>query len=252
MKYGNNYDSEFFQRLNNTSTSSADIVLEVFAKYYKGEIHSAVDIGCGTGAWLSACRKRFDKNMHVKGYDGEYVSKEQLVINESEFTACDLSNNIEIEGRYDIAISLEVAEHIEEKALGGGEGFVKRLVNASDLVLFSAAVPYQGGTDHVNEQYLSYWVDLFRKYNYELYDVIRPDIWNNELVSVWYRQNAVVFVKSGSDSEGNLRNNPNHIIDVIHPEIYCNRALELNEKLGWVYRRIRKFQECFSHSQKKG
>ena len=111
------------------------------AEYVFGLIRpaSVVDIGCGTGAWLGlfkAC------GAQVHGYDGDYVNRDMLVIEQEEFTPYDLSEKIPVDRRYDMAMSLEVAEHLDA---GCADRFVADLTQFSDVVLFSAAIPGQGG-----------------------------------------------------------------------------------------------------------
>jgi hypothetical protein len=133
-------------------------------------------------------------------------------------------------GRFDLAVCLEVAEHLPASS---AEAFVKFLTGLAPVVLFSAAIPGQGGTNHINEQFLSYWVKLFSQSGYHPLDVIRPIIWNDERVPFWYRQNIILFandsdetwsgllkkVTMGSDIEfmERLFSSP---IDAIHPELY--------------------------------
>ena len=90
-----------------------------------------------------------------------------------------------------LAQSFEVAEHLDQQyALN----FVKLLTSCADIVLFSAAIPYQGGVCHINEREPGYWAELFRQCGYECFDCLRPRIWSEESVLWWYRQNLLVFV----------------------------------------------------------
>ena len=63
----------------------------------------------------------------------------------------------------------------------------------SDVVLFSAAIPGQGGTHHLNERWPSYWANLFGSAGYDVLDVVRANIWDDARVEWWYRQNLLVF-----------------------------------------------------------
>jgi hypothetical protein len=73
---------------------------------------------------------------------------------------------------------------------------VENLCGISDLVFFSAAIPGQGGTHHVNERWLSYWEDLFAARGYRVFDALRNTNWHDQRVEWWYRQNAVLVVRS--------------------------------------------------------
>lgn len=118
---------------------------------------SAVDVGCGVGTFL----KVFAENgvAHIAGLDsGQYVEQSQMVIPHEAFIDCDLNSPPELEQRFDVCLSLEVAEHIRPENAGA---FVEFLCSLSDCVCFSAAIPGQGGKFHVNEQWQSYWLGLF-------------------------------------------------------------------------------------------
>jgi hypothetical protein len=87
-------------------------------------------------------------------------------------------------------------------------------------VLFSAAIPGQGGRDHVNEQWQTCWTLIFSQYNYTVCDVVRPKIWKNRRIAYWYRQNILLFcdrhsldtVPEFADSAHSLR------LPLVHPE----------------------------------
>ena len=92
---------------------------------------------------------------------------------------------------FELAQSLEVAEHLDHIFAAN---FVQLLTSLADVVLFSAAIPYQGGVCHINEQPPAYWAELFAKQGYVCLDFLRPSIWGDESVLWWYRQNLLVFV----------------------------------------------------------
>jgi hypothetical protein len=151
--------------------------------------NSVVDVGCGLGAWLRACA---DNGLNlVRGLDGDYVDRSRLLIDRKCFTPVDLSHPTAIPGTYDLAICLEVAEHLPPR---NNREFVEMLVAAAPIVLFSSAIPGQGGAHHINEQWPSYWRELFAQAGFEMLDPIRPRIMHDERVKWWYRQNVVMFV----------------------------------------------------------
>lgn len=152
---------------------------------------SIVDIGCGIGTWL----KVFEENGidDILGIDGDYVVKSLLKIDEFKFIPYDLEQLFTTERKFDLAISLEVAEHL---SIESADVFIKSICSLSDTVLFSAAIPNQGGQNHVNEQEPNYWIQKFQREGYELFDVVRPVFWDNENVDSWYRQNMLLFVKN--------------------------------------------------------
>ena len=168
----NTYDNSFYESRNNETQKSAQHLLKHLFNYYKP--NSVVDFGCGVGTWLDVC-----KNLgvsKVKGFEGPWLDKAHLVIEKENFSHADLTTQITFEEKFELAITLEVAEHIKkEKA----DIFLDNLTSSSDVILFSAALPHQGGVDHVNEQWPSYWIPKFAERGYKVYDIIRPGLWNN-------------------------------------------------------------------------
>lgn len=172
---------------------------------------SVVDVGCGTGTWLSVFK---DEGVRVVyGIDGNYVDRSLLFISEEEFHTADLDHPLDVDQSFDLVISLEVAEHISPHA---ADTFVASLVSLGDIVVFSAAIPGQGGQNHINEQWHDYWQEKFQKHNFHFYDVLRPIFWNNENVDWWYRQNMFIAIKEGVDHSFKPAQ---QILRVIHPEL---------------------------------
>jgi hypothetical protein len=147
-----------------------------------------VDVGCGVGGWLRVAKELGATT--VLGMDGEHVPKSQLQIAPEAFRAHDLLQPLPTGPRFNLALCLEVAEHLPASR---AESFIKELCQLAPVVLFSAAVPYQGGTQHLNEEWLEYWAALFWANNMVPVDVVRPVIWSNPRVEWWYRQNTIVF-----------------------------------------------------------
>jgi hypothetical protein len=163
------YSQGFYNDRHERTIHSANAVLSIVLEHIPA-IESAVDIGCGVGTWLSVLREKGVN--HIQGIDGHWVDKELLVIPRNNFSQVDLSKVVvTLPRRYGLAISLEVAEHLlPERAAE----FVTSLTDLSDFVLFSAAIPFQGGSGHVNEQWPDYWAELFSTLNYVAFDLIRP------------------------------------------------------------------------------
>lgn len=210
------YNENFYSNHIDGMSISAAIVLGLLYEHYKPQ--TVIDIGCGQGAWLAAAESLGAKTL--KGMDGEWVRKEQLLSKNIDFTAVDFDRAIpKSNERYDLCISLEVAEHISEV---NAKKFINLLCETSDIVLFSAAIKYQGGTNHVNEQWQSYWIDLFKSNGYECLDLFRKTLWNNNSVEWWYRQNILFFSgpkNSFLDLEA-LRSIARPVLDIVHPINY--------------------------------
>jgi SAM-dependent methyltransferase len=209
----NPYTDKTYKNRHEKSLYSAETILTLIQKAVP-EIRSAVDIGCGVGTWLYVLKQRGATD--VCGVDGSWVNKDFLKIKNEDFIEHDLGNstNLDIERTFDLAISLEVAEHLPPNS---AKEFVFLLTSLSDFVLFSAAIPNQGGVGHINEQWANYWISLFQTRGYFGLDVIRKNIWNDELIAFWYRQNVLLFVNKERIPDLKLRN---PLYDHIPPEVY--------------------------------
>ncbi|WP_299385021.1 methyltransferase domain-containing protein [uncultured Lacinutrix sp.] len=186
------YSSFFYEKQLLESRESANQVLPIINNWFKPK--TIIDVGCGVGAWLEIW-KNFENVTEIKGIDGSFIDVSLLRINkEKEFIQTDLNKTLPKIKSYDLALCLEVAEHLDEER---AETFVADLVSLSNVIIFSAAIPGQEGTHHINEQYLGYWIDKFEANDYKCYDIIRPLIWGKKNISWWFRQNMVVFIKNG-------------------------------------------------------
>ncbi len=180
------YDDEFYGRHRSGSRNSAEVIVPIIIELVSPK--SVVDVGCGIGTWLSVFEKSGIRDF--LGLDGDYINPQQLLISLSQFRAVDLAKPFEVGRKYDLAISLEVAEHLPEQAAGA---FVDLLTRLAPVVFFSAAIPFQGGTGHINEQWPGYWARHFARNDFVAIDVVRPKVWDNERVEFWYAQNALIF-----------------------------------------------------------
>ena len=184
----NVYDEDFYNDQRDGSFKSANTIVPMVREFIKPKL--VMDIGCGLGTWLSVWKKY---GAEVLGVDGDYVNREMLYIDKEEFISANLAENyVEVDGKFDLVESLEVAEHLPESR---AREFVRNLTEISDVVLFSAAIPFQGGTNHINEQWQSYWADIFAEFGYVPIDCIRtqPEKLNN--VIMCYGQNIIIYVR---------------------------------------------------------
>jgi len=202
------YDDEFQKMLFATSCSSAEQIVPYIIDLVHPE--SVVDVGCGIGAWLAAFRDFGNVKDHL-GFDGDYINQQYLLISTDCFVAKNLEEMpIPCDRSFDLAVSLEVGEHLSEQV---ALPFIESLTRLAPVVLFSAAIPGQGGTNHINEQWPSYWAELFFRFHYVPIDCIRKKFQSNEKVSLWYSQNTILYVKSGQlEKYPELLNLP-----VVHP-----------------------------------
>ncbi|RDH81534.1 MAG: hypothetical protein DIZ80_15770 [endosymbiont of Galathealinum brachiosum] len=226
MKKG--YKHNFYKDRHQSTIDAANNILSLVIEALP-KLESAVDFGCGVGTWLSVLKEKGVSD--VRGLEGAWVEKNLLKISEEELTEVNFEKGVKLDKKYDLAITLEVAEHLKPET---ASKFVQSLTTASDYVMFSAAIPFQGGTNHVNEQWPDYWVDLFEKENYVLIDFIRMKIWNDEAIPVWYRQNILMFVKKEKLDSMKLPA-PEEFrfpLSVVHPETYISKMNKLYSVKG--------------------
>ena len=100
----------------------------------------------------------------------------------------------------------------------------------SDVILFSAAIPGQGGDHHVNEQWPSYWIARFRERGFVSIDCIRPAIWFDNTVRADYRQNMFVLVRESALEEyPDFQKEAGHpVLDAAHPFLWEGRVAANN------------------------
>lgn len=215
------YDNRFYDDLVNTAGPSASIIVPMIHDLVHPK--SVIDIGCGDGSWLSAFQACGTND--IQGLDGEWLDETVLKFPRDRFTRTDLFAPITINRTFDLAVSLEVAEHLPESRAAQ---FVQELTGAAPVVLFSAAIPLQEGPNHINEQWPSYWAAHFARCGYVPVDAIRTRVWTNPDVTWWYKQNLLIYVdekkldaypalKAARETFGG------EALDLVHPEKY--RAL---------------------------
>ena len=218
------YDRQFFEiRQEGSARSASRVVPEVLRILSP---RSVVDVGCGTATWLAEFQELGIAD--VIGVDGDWVDKRMLKIEPRLFIARDLRRPLAIDRTFDLATSLEVAEHLPAER---AEQFVGELVRLAPVVLFSAAVPFQGGADHINEQWPGYWARIFAQYAYLALDCLRCRIWNDSEIEWWYRQNLVLYARRDA-IEANQRLQrmandwPSIVLPLIHPDLYLRKLVE--------------------------
>jgi SAM-dependent methyltransferase len=195
---------------------AAQVILGMLFKEFMPK--SVLDVGCGLGTWLSVAHRLGVGD--VLGVDGSWLDKARLRISEDLVRILDLEKSFDLGRRFDMAICLEVAEHLDAKAAAG---FVASLTAHADIILFSAAIPLQGGHHHVNEQWPAYWCTLFEEQGFETLDAIRAPIWTDNSIHVWLRQNALLIVKKHlATGDGIFSKLLKHTppLSIVHPEVY--------------------------------
>jgi SAM-dependent methyltransferase len=216
------YSRHFYEYQKSGSLRSAEVLVPIVLEYVQPR--SVLDLGCGVGTWLSvfhACGVP-----DIQGMDGAYVDQSMLAIDKQAFRAGDISQAADFNRRFDLAMSLEAAEHLPDAC---ADTLVASLVRHADVVLFSAAIPFQRGGNHINEQWPDYWRNKFAQVGYVPVDCLRGRIWDNPAVQVWYRQNVLMYVKADRLPEYQglqaahsvARQTP---LSVVHPEYFISHS----------------------------
>jgi SAM-dependent methyltransferase len=214
---GRFYTAKFYRELESTRESAREM-LPIILELLKPA--SIVDLGCGAGHWLAAASELGVRDL--LGVEGGWALKAKLAIAREKLLVHDLGTPLKLERRFDLALSLEVAEHLPASQ---AQAFVQTLCEAADRVVFSAAIPGQGGRHHVNERWPFYWSELFDGFGYECYDLLRPKIWNNPGVLWYYAQNCLIFARAGSLTQFGPAVHP---LSLVHPVLWSAQVSRMN------------------------
>lgn len=156
---------------------------------------SVVDVGCGTGRFLEEFKKRGVDT--ILGLDGP-ATKAVFEPDESCFLAVDLNQPTKLNRHFDLALCLEVVEHLPAES---ADQVVRQLTSLAPFVLFSAAHPGQGGQGHVNERWPVYWHQRFSQHDYVALDILRGPLCDHRLVLDCYRKNLVLYTELSRRTE---------------------------------------------------
>jgi SAM-dependent methyltransferase len=216
------YSTDFYDYIDAGSRASADVVAHLLLGEMK--VKSLLDVGSGHGAWAAEWIKAGVAD--VIAVDGDYVRRDQLAIPADRFVAHDLATPLKLKRRFDLVQSLEVAEHLPAASAAD---FVDNLVRHGDVILFSAAVPHQGGEHHVNEQPPQYWRELFAAQGYEVFDWLRPHLAGQRQVKAWYRFNSFIY----ANKAGRKRLSKS----VLAAKVADGQPLAIGGDFAWALRR---------------
>ena len=215
--------------------NSSGKIVPLFVEMFQPS--SVLDVGCGIGTWLKSF---MDSGIEdIVGIDGDYVNRHQLseYIHPDKFTPKDLSVPFDLQRKFDLVISLEVAEHLPESSAAR---FVESLTKHGDTIIFSAAIPNQGGQNHLNEQWKKYWIDLFAQHGYKVFDLVRPRIWEIPEVEYWYKQNMLIFSKNDLS---HLNTVDNVIHETIHPGLFAAKIEWYSNYIDDLYKQISELEK---------
>jgi SAM-dependent methyltransferase len=218
-----------------TGESARRILPDLLTRF---AVRSLVEVGCGNAHWTQAAIDRGIDDYAV--VDGPWNDRADLLVEPARFREADLAQPLDLGRRFDLAICLEVAEHVEAAS---ARTLVGSLCDAADVVVFSAAIPLQGGFGHINEQWPSWWRALFAEQGYEAFDLVRPRHWADEAIHYWYRQNTLVYVARANAramalAEAESQGGEPAVFDMVHPEKYLQMASYEGIALKRLIRRL--------------
>ncbi|WIH87730.1 methyltransferase domain-containing protein [Brachyspira pilosicoli] len=221
----NIYDQKFYTAGSNYNYRSAKLILPILFKYYKPE--SVIDIGCGIGSWLRAMLEFYISNIH--GVDCNKVDEEYLLVPRKYIEIDNLESHINYSNKkYDLAISVEVAEHLDNSS---SENFIKMLTSYSNVILFSAGIPYQSGVNHINCQSPDFWYKIFNSLGYVCFD------FRHELMNMWenvtppYAQNLLLYVHKDMAYKFQAFELTNRPLFYYHPHYVNDIIIEYDNKI---------------------
>jgi SAM-dependent methyltransferase len=221
-------DSFYRHRLEGPTRSAREVV--PFVMQAVGP-RSVVDVGCGVGTWLAVFQELGVTD--VCGVDGDWLDRGLLRVPLACFVGADLTRPVRLGRTFDLVVSLEVAEHLPAQS---ADDYVASLTALGPVVLFSAAVPFQGGVRHVNEQWPDYWAGRFARHGYVAVDCVRKRFWDNPAVSWWYAQNLLFLVRRERLADYSLlaaEYAPDlPLMALVHPRKYLDVADPANLSLG--------------------
>jgi SAM-dependent methyltransferase len=231
---GTPYDPAFYGRHRDGSASSARAILPRVAEWVAPR--SVVDVGCGLGSWLAAWGELGVAD--VVGVEGGHLPEDGLAVPRERVLVRDLEQPFDLGRTFDLAMSLEVAEHLRPAS---AEGFVASLAALAPVVLFSAAIPFQGGTGHRTERWPAWWAERFAALGYRGVDCVRPLVWTDERVAPWYAQNAILYVREDRlaafpSLHAIAERQPAAPLPLVHPWTYLRRADPARASFGKALR----------------
>jgi SAM-dependent methyltransferase len=203
------YDEEFYAVSRPGMIASAQALVPLLLTQCQWP-RTVIDVGCGEGWWAAEFANH---DCDVIGLDGGWHGQHQLG---DRFIPHDLKQPIpqHLHGRFDAVVCLEVAEHLPAVRSRSFVQDLCKLTAPGGFIIFSAAIPGQGGTGHINEQWPDYWARLFDEQGYAVNGDFRFGIWEDDRIENWYRQNLLIAY------EGVNIKMP---IPVVHPVLYDAR-----------------------------
>jgi hypothetical protein len=183
-------------------------------------VRSIVHVGCGTGEWLAEAERQGIAD--ITGIEGPWDDLEDLAVDGSHIDRIDYTRPFSLDRRYDLALNIEIAEHLPPERAAS---FVVDLCRLAPVVAFAAAIPQQGGVGHVNEQWPEYWERHFAAGGYVMVDALRRRMWQAPGGPGYIAQNLFLAVDEASLDLYPLlaeehRRNAGPAISLVHPDVF--------------------------------
>lgn len=213
------YSDDFYSTMEKGSLESAQEIVPLLVSLYNPK--SVVDVGCGTGSFANEFL-----NMgiaEVIGYEGKWMEAVATLLPKDRYIFQDLTEPVTPSRTYDLCVCLEVAEHIDAV---DAPVLIELLTTLSTRIVFSAAIPNQGGNHHVNEQWPLYWSKLFLEKGFYLERDPRLELWNNDNIAACYRQNLLIF-------SSHVGNSGSHPLALVHPDAWIE-AMKIRKIPLWI------------------
>lgn len=187
------YNPLTFLKFDRQAAENADAFTQALLAAFPGTCRT-VDVGCGGGAYAAALQAQ-GVNCAACEHSpvGRFLARRRRVAP----VKFDLARTppARLQGHFDVAYSIEVAEHLSPAL---GDALVKFLCELADQILFTAAGPGQLGEGHVNCQPKGYWIARFAQHGF-VEDAARTacvvDAFRSAGAVYWLTNNAMTFTR---------------------------------------------------------
>ncbi len=208
------------ERKREWAVASSRVALPLILGLVPG-VASIVEIGCRSGQWLAEAQRLGVPD--VRGIEGPWFDLTEPSVDRSLISVLDYSKSVVLDRRYDLALCLEVAEHLPASAAAS---FVAQLSRLAPVVAFSAAIPGQGGLGHVNEQWPQYWEALFAECGYRFVDALRLPMWRAPGGPGYIAQNLFLAVdeqrlEAYQALAEIARSADGPVLSLVHPQVFA-------------------------------
>ena len=187
------YSTDFYQSVTSRAVIASEVALGTILKNFVAQ--SVIDIGAGDGVWTSTALSIGNPTrLTVVDLPGSTFKLLQKVDKSIKKITLNFENDMLKNGEpYDLGICVEVIEHI---STGRALLLLDWISVNCCTVMFSGAIPGQGGTHHINEQNQSYWLNVMMARGFIPIDNIRPQLYRNGKIPQYYRNNIFFFINS--------------------------------------------------------